>query len=411
MIYNLQKRFILISTVVVLAVIVLMLALIFTLNLSSMNRNIDMLADRVSDGRGSFPDNMGEKKPRDKDFSKRDKEFGFITPETPFSTRHFTVFFNESGEVAKTNTESIRSIDTKTAIEYAKKAEEDGEERGWISGYRYKVFAADVGKGVVFIDARSNLATLLQSMTVDGLVLLGCAALVLILIFFLSKKAVRPIAESYERQKQFITDANHELKTPLTLILTNLDIAEAELGKSEWLDDIRSEGRRMTGLVNQLVDLSRMDEECPLNLTEVAIGELVAETVAEFESLARERGKTLCSTVDQGIIYRGDEDLLRRLVGILMDNAIKYCDQGGEISVSLSRGRRVVLTVENTFADVKEIELNRLFDRFYRADKARVFTGSYGIGLSIAKAIAERHKGEIRAYKSDSKHIGFKVSL
>jgi signal transduction histidine kinase len=255
-------------------------------------------------------------------------------------------------------------------------------------------------------------SALMQSTMIAGVVLLGCAALVLILIFLLSKKAVKPIAESYEKQKQFITDANHELKTPLTLILANLDIAEAELGQNEWLDDIRSEGHRMTELVNQLVSLSRMDEDAhQMNLTEVSFGELVADTVSEFEPLAKERGKALTFTVDKEITCLGNEALLHRLVGILMDNAIKYCDNDGEISVTLRRGRRIVLTVENTYAAVGEIELNRLLDRFYRADKARKFTGGFGVGLSMAKAIVENHKGEITAYKKDSMHIGFKVVL
>ena len=155
-----------------------------------------------------------------------------------------------------------------------------------------------------------------------------------------------------------------------------------------------------------------MDEEGqPLNITEVAFGELVADTAHEFEPLAKDRGKALTASVDKEITYLRDEALLHRLVGILMDNAIKYCDNGGEISVTLHRGRRIVLTVENTYASVGEIELNRLFDRFYRADKARKFTGGYGVGLSMAKAIVEKHKGEITAYKKDAAHIGFKVLL
>jgi signal transduction histidine kinase len=269
-----------------------------------------------------------------------------------------------------------------------------------------------MGTGVVFVDGSMSRSSLMQSMTIAGFVLLGCAALVLILIFLLSKKAVKPIAESYEKQKQFITDANHELKTPLTLILANLDIAEAELGQNEWLDDIRSEGHRMTELVNQLVALSRMDEEGQsLNVTSIALGELVTDTVSEFEPLAKERGKHLAASVDKEISYLGDEVLLHRLVGILMDNAIKYCDQDGEITVNLHRGRRIFLTVGNTYTAVGELELNRLFDRFYRADKARKFTGSYGVGLSMAKAIVEKHKGEITAYKKDATHIGFKIVL
>ena len=412
MIYRLQKRFILISTVSVLAVIALVFGVILVLNISSMNRNMDMLADRVSEGGGRFPGSMQEKPPHDKIPPPNDQSFEFITPETPFATRHFTVFYDKQGEVSKTNTEAIYSITEETAIEYAESVLDDKNARGWIDNYRYKVFATEMGKGVVFVDGSMSRSSLMQSMTIAGFVLLGCAALVLILIFLLSKKAVKPIAESYEKQKQFITDANHELKTPLTLILANLDIAEAELGQNEWLDDIRSEGHRMTELVNQLVALSRMDEEGqPLNITEVALGELVTDTVSEFEPLAKERGKHLVASVDKEISYLGDEALLHRLVGILMDNAIKYCDQGGEITVNLHRGRKIVLTVENTYAAVGELELNRLFDRFYRADKARKFSGGYGVGLSMAKAIVEKHKGEITAYKKDATHIGFKIVL
>ena len=168
----------------------------------------------------------------------------------------------------------------------------------------------------------------------------------------------------------------------------------------------------MTELVNQLVALSRMDEAAnKMDPTEVSIGDLVADRVSEFELLAKEREKTLICNVDKNVTCMGDEALLHRLVGILLDNAVKYCDAGGEISLTLHRARRVVLTVENTYAAVGELELNRLFDRFYRADKARRFTGGFGVGLSMAKSIAEKHGGEITAYKKDSTHIGFKVVL
>lgn len=414
MIYKLQKRFILISITAVLFVIALVFGVIVALNISSMNRNMDILADRVSEGGGSFLDSFEEMMPPDQAPPIKEKNFGFITPETPFQTRHFTVFFDREGKVAQTFTESIYAIDEATAIKYAERvmADEDEHERGWISNYRYKVFSADMGMGVVFVDGGMSRSSLMQSMTIAGLVLLGCAALVILFIILLSKRMVKPIAESYEKQKQFITDANHELKTPLTLILANLDIAEAELGKNEWLDDIRVEGYRMTELVNQLVALSRMDEEGqPMNMTEVPLGELVADAVSEFEPLVKERGRGLHIAVDKDIVYFGDKELLHRLIGILMDNAVKYCDNGGEIGVTLHRDRRVILTVENTYAAVDEIELHRLFDRFYRVDKARKFTGGYGVGLSMARAIAEKHRGEITAYRKDSTHIGFKVVL
>lgn len=412
MIYKLQRKFILISTASVLAVITLVFGVIFAWNLSSMNKNMDILADRVSEGEGRFPGSPSKGPRPDKNPPIDEPGYDFITPETPFATRHFTVLFNANGEVEKTFTESIYSISADDAIEYANQVLEEGKERGWISSYRYKVFFTELGRGVVFVDGSMSRSSLMQSTWISGIVLLGCAALVLILIFFLSKKAVKPIAESYEKQKQFITNANHELKTPLTLILANVELAESELGKNEWLDDIRVVGNRMSELVNQLVALSRMDEEGKkLNISRVDLSELVEDTVSEFESLAKEKNKKLVSNVEKEILLSADEALLYRLVGILMDNAIKYCDNAGEIAVTLRRTRRTILTVENTYSAVDELELNRLFDRFYRADESRQFTGGYGVGLSMAKAIVEKHKGEIIAYKKDSTHIGFRVII
>ena len=410
MIYRLQRRFILISAVSIFSVIVVVFAAIFLINISSTNKTMDILADSVSEGGGKFPANIGSgPKPG---MPPQEPQFDFITPETPFSTRHFTVYFDRSGKAIRTHTDAIYAIDEAQAVEYARQAITDQQERGWINSYRYKVFATEFGTGVVFIDGSANRAMLTQSMTIAGIVLVICAAVVLFLIILLSKRAVKPIAESYEKQKQFVTDANHELKTPLTLILANLDIAEEELGENEWLDDIRAEGHRMTELVNQLVALSRMDEaRQELNISQVPLGQLVAQTVTEFEPLARNRGKLLSSAVDAGISVQGDEELLRRLIGILMDNAIKYCDPDGQIHVCLQKSRHITLTVENTYAAVGELPMHRLFDRFYRADKARTFTGGYGVGLSMAKAIVEKHKGKICAYPKDDTHIGFKVTL
>lgn len=411
MIYRLQRKFILISTVSVLAVIVLVFGTLLALNVSSMNQNLDILADTVSEGGGRFPDRFHDVPPP-KEEHRGEQTSNFITSETPFATRHFTVLFAKDGTVLGTNTDAIYSITAETAVEYAREVAEGGAERGWLDCYRYKVFSFEGGTGVVFIDGSINRSALVQSMSIAVFVLLGCAALVLLLIALLSKRVVRPIAESYEKQKQFVTDANHELKTPLTLILANLDIAESELGKNEWLDDIRAEGQRMAELVHQLVALSRMDEDGrPLQLTELALDDITADAVSEFRPLAESRGKALHAQTEPNIRWSGDEALLRRLLSVLLDNAVKYCDEGGEIRLTLVKHRHIVLAVENTYAAVDRLELDRLFDRFYRADKARTYTGGYGIGLSIAKAIVEKHKGSICAYKKEHQWIGFKVVL
>ena len=239
-------------------------------------------------------------------------------------------------EDQNTNTDFIYSVTEKTAVEFAKSVINKTRTRGWISNYRYSIYNTDYGKTVVFIDGSTNLASLYQSVIISAVVLFGCAFLVLILITLLSKRVVKPIAESYEKQKQFITDANHELKTPLTLILANLDIAETELGKNEWLDDIRIEGKRMTELVNQLVALSRMDEnEREIDAVQLQLSDIVADTVSDFGVLTSENEKTLSADIEMSITCLGDETLIRRLLSILLDNAWKYCDPGGKITISL----------------------------------------------------------------------------
>lgn len=415
MIRKLRWRLIMISAISVVTVILLIFVIMLLVNARYVNRNLDTLADTVSAGGGRFPtsqnDSYGHGGARP---GRGDGEaFDFITPETPFSTRHFTVLLNGDGEVTRVNTDFIYSITPDEAVEYAQRALDEKSERGWLSTYRYKVFSSGEGCGVVFIDGSMSLSSLRQMCAVSGVVLLISGAFIILLIALLSRRAVSPIAESYEKQKQFVTDANHELKTPLTLILTNLDIAQSELGENEWLDDIRSESLRMTELVDQLVSLSRMDEDGRrINATAFSISELVQDNVSEFQMLAQSKAKSLTSEIEQGVNYRGDVALVARLISILLDNAVKYCDEGGDIHVSLTTHRRcVTLTVENTYAAVGEIELERLFDRFYRADKARTFTGGYGIGLSLARAIAQAHGGEITASRRGVDRIIFKVTF
>lgn len=410
MIYRLQRKFIFICAASIFGVIILVYVFFGIFSFSAVNKTLDTLTDGISLGNGRFTD-FFEKVFSNFEEHGKNPGISSITPETRFSTRHFTVWFDEDKNIIQSNTESIFSVNENKAEDFAEKALNRRDRRGWISSYRYKVYDTENGTAVVFVDGTTQLTSLLQSLTIAGIVLMVSSLLVLFLIVILSNRVMKPVAQSYEKQKQFVTDANHELKTPLTLILTNLDIAESELGKNEWLDDIRFEGQRMTELVNQLVSLSRMDEEQAINKTELRISDMVMDTVSEFETLAANRGKKLIANIDLGITYTGDEALLRRLVAILLDNAVKYCDEGGDIFVSFKKHRHIVLTVENTYHAVDSVELEKLFDRFYRADKARTYTGSFGIGLSIAKSITQKHHGEIAAYRKCGTHIGFRVVL
>ena len=409
MIYKLQRKFIAVSAISLFSVILLMFVAFTVLNFLSMNRSLDALTERISKEDGRF-NGQADEPPQKPDGPRPQSPTDFITPETPFSTRHFTVWFDSDYNAVRTNTEFIYSIDDETAEDYGMRAIEKGEEMGWISNYRYRLADTERGLVAVFVDGSTQRAAFLRSLLIALCVLLASALVVITLIFIFSKRAMKPVAESYEKQKQFITDANHELKTPLTLILANLELAKCELGENEWLEDIRIEGEKMTELVNQLVALSRMDEMRALDVSEIEMDELVHEAISTFDVLAANKGKRITLDVDEEIRFHGDEMLIRRLVGILLDNAVKYCDEGGEIKVSLKQKRHIILTVENSYAAAESLELDRLFDRFYRSDKARSSAG-YGIGLSIAKAIVQAHRGEIASYKPDSTHVGFKVVM
>lgn len=406
MIYNLRKNFIKISALSILIVFSVIFAGIAVTNRIQLNSTMDTLVDVIAENGGHFPDfnRQSPQMPPNRDHS-------LITEETKFSTRFFTVWLNSQNSIVQLNTDAIFSVDKEQIVDYTVKALNKHKERGWIEGYRYKVFNYSGGRAVVFVNGEMNSAVSNRFVIVSFIVL-ACSGFMLVLIFIiLSKRVVKPIAESYEKQKQFITDANHELKTPLTLIMSNVDIVEEELGKSEWLDDIRSEGQRMTKLINRLVSLSRMDEEQnPLQKENFDLTDVVYDVASEFVQLAFENNKILYCLAQPKVMYKGDEAHIRQLMSILLDNAVKYCDTDGEIHIDLTEKHHPVITVENTYADVDNIELDKLFDRFYRADKARTYDGSFGIGLSLAKEIVNKHGGEISVYKKRNT-IGFKVEL
>ena len=408
MIASLQKRFILISTISILVVFSAIFLLLVVFCHVQTARTMDTLTDAILFNGGVFPEFDPASQPDP------NRHFPFdnvINEETQFSTRFFTVWFDREHRIVRVNSDAVASLSGVQLESYARQVINGGGDRGWVAEYRYQLMDTDAGSTVVFVNGSMNRNMTARLLFTAFLVLLCSAAAILTLIVLFSRRAVRPIAESYEKQKQFITDANHELKTPLTLILSNLDIVESEFGRSEWLDDIRSEGERMGLLINQLVTLSRMDEsEARMEAALFDLSAAAADTVSEFQTLADEHGHALTAAIEPGVMYQGDEALVRRLVSILLDNAVKYCDERGGIRLELRQRRHPVLTVENSYAEVDALELDRLFDRFYRADKARTFSGSFGVGLSIARSIVRKHHGTIHAYKREGV-IGFRVEL
>lgn len=338
-----------------------------------------------------------------------------MSPETPYESRFFSVLLGEDGQAVKTDTGQIAAVDAEQATDYAQKAAASGKTSGFLDDYRFLVQNESGGIRIIFLDCGRSLSsfrtTLLASVS---LAVLGLAA-VLFLLLILSRRIVRPMAESYEKQRQFITDAGHELKTPMTIISADADLAEMECGENQWLTDIRRQAQRLTALTNDLIYLSRMEEEQPkLQYIDFPISDVVEEMAQSFAAPARSQDKDFQVQVQPMLSFKGDEKGIRQLVSIQLDNALKYSPPGGQLALRLEKqGRNLLLTISNTCAQLMEQDkLPHLFDRFYRTDQSRNSqSGGYGLGLSIAKSIVSAHKGKIRAESPDGTQLTIQVTL
>jgi signal transduction histidine kinase len=218
-------------------------------------------------------------------------------------------------------------------------------------------------------------------------------------------RATKPIAESYEKQRRFITDAGHELKTPIAIINADTEVMELDSGETEWTRDIKAQTKRLSDLTADLIFLSRMEEtDRSMSFIPFPFSDMVVDAAQSFVALAKTQNRTLTVEAEPMLEVNGDEKALRQLVGILLDNAIKYSPEGGEIELKAYKsGKNVMLSVTNDAENVTRDSVKHMFDRFYRGDESREKKPGYGIGLSIAKAVCEAHKGKITADYADGK--------
>ena len=413
MIRRLRRKFVLLCMGVVVAVMVAVVALMNGLFVARANATLDGMLAFLTDNGGDFPvvdDEEAPIIPR----GPRQMDWGGMSmdsPEAPFITRHFSVLLDAGGEALSVNTESIAAVSSEEAVLYARRAL-DKAGSGYLDVYRYRVSETDDGTLVVFLDASTQLSTARQFFIISSSVAAGVCLAVLLLALLFSGRAVRPIAQSVEKQRQFITDAGHELKTPLTIISANCEVLEMEMAGNEWLTGIEKQVARLRKLVNDLVTLSRLDEGRPTGEeARFSLSDAVCDTALAFSAAAERAGKRLRVEAEPGVFVTGDEAALRQLTAILVDNAVKYADAGGAVSVCLRGGRHPVLTVENDCRSVDEMPLSRLFDRFYRFDPARTGDGSHGLGLSIARSIAEAHRASLRAEKLAAGRLRMRLRL
>lgn len=342
-----------------------------------------------------------------------------IDKETPFETRYFSVLLYENGNVSTIDTGKIASVSTSEAGSYAASLYGKGKTKGFIDQYKYLSVSTTNTNGddmvlYVFINCSKELMTIrTYALASIGISIIGLLV-VFVLVCFFSKTVTKPMAESYEKQKRFITDASHEIKTPLTIIDANTEVLEMMEGENEWTVSIRKQIARLTALTEKLVFLSRMDEDSTrLEMLEFNISDAILDTAMPFETVAESKGKTLDISVAPDINYTGSKTNIRQMVSLLLDNAIKYSSENGSIRLNFStNGKLKTLSVWNTVDEIETGKLDYLFERFYRIDKSRNSkTGGFGIGLSVVQAIVQAHNGKVSAKSEDGKSIEFTISL
>lgn len=419
MIRDLRKKFILVAMLSTMLVLTAIMGVVNFSNYREMLDRADEMTALLEQNDGKFPEEPSRHEQDDTETppakpENDEKDKSRFSVETPFETRYFTVTVDENGEVTDCDLDRIAAVDEETAEEYTQTAQQKNKTTGFQGIYRYRVTETEDGAKYVFLDCRreiSNFRTVL--VTTISVSFLGLVAVFVLVVIF-SRMVFRPVEESIQKQKRFITDASHELKTPLTIIDANTEVMEMESGESQWTKSTRKQIQRLSGLVQQLVTLSRLDEEkgleekCEFNLSEA-----VSECVQPYESLAQTREKNLTLNIEENLTYTGDERSIRQLAGILMDNAVKYSSENGNITLTLKKkGKKIFLEVYNDADDLPQGKLDVLFERFYRLDSSRNSgTGGSGIGLSVAKAIVQAHKGKITAENKNGKGLTITILL
>ena len=410
MINKLKRKFLLVGT---LFMFLLMAVLVLIMNLVNYHEVtedadsvLDMLEQQQKERKGqTLPWSIEDMLP----FIPRG-----MSREVPYESRYFSVLVTEDGEIQQLDLSRIVSVDSDSVITYVTEALSCSGDRGFIDSFRYSKTAETGGTRILFLDCGRKLDSFKSFLWISILVGLGGCIAVFIAFVLTAGRIVAPIAESYEKQKRFISDAGHEIKTPLTIINANVDLLESE-GEKEELADIRQQTERLTELTNNLVFLSKMEEaEHTLQKIEYPLSDLVNETVASFRAPAAARDLEFKTVIEENVSANGSPDAIRQLISTLLENAVKYSPDGGQIAVELAAHRKTaVFTVENATAQpMDEKELPLLFDRFYRSDRSRnSATGGHGIGLSIAKAIVTAHGGTIAASAGTGSDFRITVNL
>ena len=429
MLKKLRVKFIAVTLSVTALVLLTIIGFINIHNYNDIVANADLTLHMLQSNGGRFPTRQpqdkqppeGETNPPEAESEMSMKpdicqdDLRRMSPEAPFETRFFSVTMDDSGNITKTDIDKIAAVDDEKAGEYALAIYDNGNECGFCDNYRYIKGTSSDGNGLyIFLDCTKSLNQFHEFLRASILISVSGLAVVSLLVIIFSGVVMKPFAELHQKQKQFITDANHELKTPLTVINASCEILEYNTGENEWTDAIKEQVGHLTELTNKLVFLSRMDEDNKKYIiTDFSLSEVAEEAVRPFYSVAKADGKSLECNIEPNLSCHGDMGMIKELFSLLLDNAIKYSDAEGNIKLSVTaNGKTGKIVVSNTTDGVPKGNLDVLFERFYRLDKSRNSnTGGHGVGLSVAKSIVTLHKGKITAFSPDGRNIVFTATV
>ena len=306
---------------------------------------------------------------------------------------------DDSGRIIKTYRDDTLIPNQDALQSKVIEALKEGKTSGFIGSYRFLKAETNVGSLILFLNCQRELDSQHSFEKNSLLISIGVIASVFVLIVLVSKRVIAPIQETYIKQKQFITGASHELKTPLAIISSNADVLEMMNGDSKWTQNIHNQVDRLTSLVNSLVVFSRMEEKDTVERTRFDLTNALESRIEDFNELADFQKKNIVTDIDPDLYYFGEEASIVQLMDILLENAIKYAPEDSGISVSLKKNRKYAILKVSNKATVQKGDLSKVFERFYRLDESRNSAiKGYGIGLSMAQLIAEKHKETILAY-------------
>lgn len=385
---HLRIKFILIS----MTVVIILQAFIVFLSINNTYKKMISKSDHLV---STIYNNVLNKKP-----VKVDARFFFIT-------------FDKNHEPRTINVNNISGISEDEALDFYYEVYNTGNYDGFYDGYRYCIYENENRTIAVFVlrstmidDAKKTATSLIEASCIGILI-------IFIILIFASKLIVSPIAKAHRKQKEFITSASHELKTPITVIRADADILQMDNPDNEWIEDIKKQAENLTSMTNSLVSLARMDERNGhIKRVDFPVSDLAEEVAHSYNALALDSGKHFTYDITPDLTCCGDASSVRQLFTILLDNAFKYSSENGNINFKLSSsGSYIILIVSNDVDNIDKNLTDRMFDRFYRADSTSAKITGYGLGLSIAKAIVSEHNGNIKARADGSHRIIIKAQL